>query len=204
MLKIVCKLLFSNFCEMFHCISQCSTIDEFANLLGAWFWTFFEACISSSVLKRSYRTFLVVLNAFLMHAFPFLSWNNLTESCERFWWFWTFFEACIHFSVSKCSCRELWTFLVVLNVFWSLFCLKSYGELWTFLVVLNVFWSLHSLFCLEILLRRVVNVFGGFERFLKHAFPFLSWNALAVLWTFLVVVNVFWSMHSLFCSEMLL
>ena len=79
------------------------------------------------------------------------------ESCERFWWFWTFFEACIPFSVLKYSC----------------------GELWTFLVVLNVFWSMHSLFCLEMLLRRVVNVFGSFERFLKHAYVFLYWN---VLW----------------------
>ena len=99
-----------------------------ANLLGAWFWTFFEACIPSSVLKRSYRTFLVVLNvfwsmhslfclemllqrvvnvfggfeSFLTHAFPFLSRNALAESCEHFWWFWTIFEACIRLSILKC------------------------------------------------------------------------------------------------------
>ena len=77
-LKIACKLLFSNFCEMFHCIFQCLLMSV-ANLFGAWFWTFFEACIYFSVLKHSCKELWI--------------W---------FWWFWMFFEACIRLSILKC------------------------------------------------------------------------------------------------------
>ena len=117
---------------------------------------------------------------FCKHAFPFLSWNALAESCERFWWLWAFLEACIPFSVLKCSCRELWTFLVVLNVFWSM----------------------HSLFCLEMLLQ-CCERFWWLWTFFEACIPFSVLKcSCRELWTFLVVLNVFQSMHTSFYTEM--
>ena len=75
-----------------------------------------------------------------------------------------------------------WVLLICLvhgfEHFWSLhmlFCLEMFLQR-----VVRWFWRVFwSIFCLKMLLQRVVNVFGGFERFLKHAYVFLYWN---VLW----------------------
>ena len=52
------------------------------------------------------------------------------------------------------------------------------------------------IFSLEMFLHSVVNIFGGFERFWKHAYAFQSWNVLAQhcerfrwFWTFLGFVG---------------
>ena len=61
---------------------------------------------------------------------------KFAESCEHFWWFERFLKHAVTF---LCSCRELWKFLMVLNIFWSTF-------LWR---VVNVSFSKHSLFYIK-------------------------------------------------------
>ena len=91
------------------------------NVFGGFehFWSVHSLFCLEMLLQRVVNVF-GGFERLLKHAYAFRSWNILAESCECFWWFWMFFEACIPFSVLKCLCRELWTFLVVLNVLWGM------------------------------------------------------------------------------------